>query len=227
MRCKNRIGFNVTGSILALLMSSCGYERTDYFVQEKNVNMDGVKWISPSVRVENDARTYFQNSYLISPQGRLLLRREDLHEKMDTIFVDETHPVLLTLSLADSGNMTTAIANLKLCAVSKNWMMLATWEKAHPYGDSGYWKSQGADFVTESCLSPTQVLNEVSQIQFDVSELIQVRLTGMREAYGWILLSDNAEVEIVGDKDSQLFPRLQWTERYSRTVREEPFGTNP
>ena len=182
------------------------------YESSRDTIVDGVKLLAPSISDGADTNSYWQKEYKIGPKRRLLLRREDLITRKSSLRVDAEHPVVLSVSLLDTAETTDALADLKLCWLQKNWMMLATWKLAHPFDSSGRWDSAGGDYAEETCVSPTQDDTITERLNFDVSDHVQTRLIGLSEAYGWVLLNSVLKITIAGEKNASLFPRIKWSE---------------
>lgn len=197
----------LTLGLILFLIPACGF-----ITDEQDLVTNGVKRISPYLHDGSSENAYLQNEYRIGPTSRLLIRREDMLEKRHQLVVDSTHPVKLGVHVTNAGDRPAALGALKLCSLEKNWMMLATWYAAHPFAASGKWRQAGGDFHSDSCLSGQADAQASTLIIFDVTDIIETRLISLGEAYGFVLLSDTQEIEIVGDAHPSRSPRMSWTE---------------
>lgn len=112
---------------------------------------DEVKWISSAVSDARDTISLQSASYRIFNEGRLLVRLSALKNSAPNII--QQQPILFRVQLAEGSDEALARSELKICSLEKNWMMLATWTKAHPY-KAGAWKNLGGDFLPENCILP-------------------------------------------------------------------------
>jgi hypothetical protein len=59
--------------------------------------------------------------------------------------------------------------DLELCPLEKNWIMLATWLAAHPFGPGGIWQNAGGDYADDNCISAAAG-DEADELVFDISD---------------------------------------------------------
>jgi hypothetical protein len=183
--------------------------------------VNGVKYISPSVNDPRDSSTLNQLTYKLpyNDSGRLLMRLENLQGFTDGIIVDESHRVYLTIGIQNN-SILEADTSLRICPLHKNWMMLATWDYAHPFPGNGRWDRPGGDIVESNCISGRQLyLQDGSEfyqnnsfkdlVFFDVTDWY-IRYSGNKENFGFALLNDAHEITIRGDADGSNGPRLRW-----------------
>jgi hypothetical protein len=181
--------------------------------------LDSVKLIRSDIVDAEDSSALGQSEYDISFESRLLLRRESLLEQSTALVVDSTNNAFLRLNLVDGSQSSDAVANLKLCRLQKNWMMLATWKQAHPFNNRGLWQSEGADYAETSCLSPTASTEDPALVTFVVTTHVQEEVINAGRNYGWVLLSTQGTTfKIKGDGDPMEPPRI----RYKVVVEPEP-----
>jgi hypothetical protein len=173
-------------------------------------SLDGVKLIDTGITDGYDKATYVQDQYSLRPgESRLLLRFNSLNSKVDQIRVDGNNKVELDVSLKGGQDANIVKAALEVCPVSKNWMMLATWENAAPFGDSGRWLSSGGDYESAGCVRAFDASS--TTLKFDVTQWFINYLQGRRVNFGLILISDRPVV-ILGENSGSLSPRLLWNE---------------
>jgi hypothetical protein len=197
--------------VLLGMLGACGVFPMIEDGQE--LSADGLKLLSSQLSDGNDSRSYLQTSYTIGTTSRLLIRREDLLGRRESLLVDDTHPVLVKVRTVSSETRAAAVNDLRLCPLVKNWMMLATWTEAHPFR-GGAWTQAGGDFEISACLSGVADSDalEDRRIVFDVTNHVETYLVGQKISYGWILLNESDDVVIDGDKNSLKAPQIVWTE---------------
>jgi hypothetical protein len=207
----------------ALALSACelyvGDQPRTPIEEPQTYSMDGVKYIAPSVADGAAPMTYNQPTYAISDSGRLLLRFESLSNKLDQISLADGRRVSLEIGLPAGSDASAAISSIEVCPILKNWMMLATWDRAHPM-PGGAWSRDGGDYDPEGCVrgalsaktgAAARSTNEPQVIQFDVTQWFVDYVKGRAQNYGLILLSGNGgEVTVIGDADGTYSPRINW-----------------
>ena len=192
-------------------------------------SLSGVKAISPELNRGDEPRSFLQESYPLSSTQRLLLRFEKLSDHLSSI--DSSEGKLLELKVyLDAESIP---EDLKLCPVERNWMMLATWHHAHPFGTSGQWATPGGDYISSECIAPTDETPDPEEVdsdepspnadsirplveasaeewalpvRFDLSQWFKTRARGKGENFGW-LLTTNQPIFLFGDK-SNLPPKI-------------------
>lgn len=112
---------------------------------------DEVKWISTDLKQSESPLSLWASSYKISPTSRLLIRLSSLKGARWQIL--DQQPLLMKLETRSTEMADQARSSLRLCPLQKNWMMLATWSKAHPYRQ-GQWSQAGGDLDWQGCLEP-------------------------------------------------------------------------
>ncbi len=200
--------------LLTILLCNAGCEilASDPIEDEQSLIADGVKLISASIKKGDDNSTYLQSTYTLNSSSRLLIRREDLVERAPNLLVDVSHPVLLKLHVVSAANRDEALSQLRVCALTKDWMMLATWKKAHPYGPGGAWDEQGGDYEVETCVSGVADATVSTLMNFDLTVLVETKVVGLGEIYGWIVMQNAGETNIGGEDHPTLYPSFGWTE---------------
>ncbi len=170
--------------------------------------LDGVKLISVDVDQADDPRCYGQRQYTVSESSRLLLRYEDLKSVLSKVRLDEPNQVEIQVSAQNEKEATTAQHHLKLCPLTLNWMMLATWRAAAPFG-SYRWSVPGGDYDLEGCIL-AQTVSKL-QLRFNVTPWFIQYPKGRNINYGLILLADQ-EVTIIGEQSGADAPQILWKE---------------
>ncbi len=218
---KNRIAKNQRSLTLLIalttVLSGCGLELGNgkRVNEPQTYSLDGVKWISPDVNDGGNKATFTQSTYLISSSGRLLMRFENLGGKVGDISLGDNRKVEVQVTLDSGENATAAATTLRLCPVTKNWMMLATWRTAYPMGTSGGWNKDGSDYETSECVTGTvstpSAREAYTTLRFDVTNWIVNTVKGRGINYGLVLLSeDEFSVRVRGDADASYSPRITW-----------------
>jgi hypothetical protein len=182
--------------------------------------VDALKLISSGIRRGDDFRTFKQGLYTIDSESRLLLRYEMLLEKNWGLRDDM--PVRLRVFVDSEIDQQTARTHLRVCPVTKNWMMAATWQAAHPWR-GGEW-APGGDIDWSECVSPEAVgsspsalCSENQALCFDVSRWYRIWVLERQENLGLVMLSDEP-VKILGDGSPGKAPRMQWHETTGKLV---------
>ncbi|MBC7385869.1 MAG: hypothetical protein H7301_06875 [Cryobacterium sp.] len=202
---------------LSLILSGCGLGLTNGFLtaEPQTYSLNGVKWISASVTDGSDPQTMTQSDYSISSSDRLLLRFEELGEKTDQISLTSGRKIELLMSLTEAEDGKNAVAHLKVCPLTKNWMMLATWSSAYPMGSSGDWSKDGGDFTESECVRPPALAAATDQpilLHFDITRSFTSNVKGRGENFGFVLTSDQpVAIHVLGDLNPSHSPRISWT----------------
>lgn len=147
-------------SFIAVLgLTACGVRTTT--TPEQTIRtfefstFGSLKLISPDIQDPKDTSSFDQTNFLVSEEipTRLLLKSENLKERTTDITIDEHFTMALEIHI-DSADLTEKqVKGIKACPLKSNWLLLATWEKAHPFGDTGKWAQSGGDFNQEDCIS--------------------------------------------------------------------------
>ncbi len=196
-------------SLLPLALAGCGLQEV---VDSERVHpLDGVKLVRASVASPTDPSTIGRPEYLIDSDSRLLMRLESLQEHADEIRTDEGYSLKLVVTpiASSASGREEARARLQLCALARNWMMLATWKRGHPFDATGKWSTPGGDYDSEQCFSPE--LTEEGLLVFTVTPWFVMEVRGRGRNYGFVLMA-SAPVTIRGDGSSAQGPWLQWTQ---------------
>lgn len=203
---------------LSLLALSCEYSEwrdpnNVTLTSVKKYAADEVKFISSSIKSPNDSLSLKQYDYDISPSSRLLIRLGSLRSIAKEVLDEQA--ILLRVTPHSSSDYTTAQQNLKLCPVTTNWMMYATWNEAHPYRQ-GQWQSVGGDYDSHECLEALPSTSDLLQnsdersfcqdqnhLCFDIREHVKSYVRSRNLNNGWILISPHAIIAIAGDATSR------------------------
>lgn len=192
-----------------LLSSSCELLKSAG-IEPQTFSLNGVKLIRPDITEGDDARTMLQSQYFISNSSRLLLRFEEFLSKVDTISLGSGHKVNVFITVDGSTDVNQAKTDLVLCPILKNWMMHATWNRAHPFSASGAWNSPGGDYSSSECITATT--NAGDTLQFDITSWVINYAIGRNQNYGLLLIPNSASTfGILGDSDGAKSPRIEWT----------------
>jgi len=155
MKTFNFIGFAVLVLGLVPMLTACGIgglgePKVPYYIE--SYNMDGTKLIANGVSNQNDPNTYTQNQYTLKSGQRLLIRFENLSNHVESIKNSWDNELHLRLVPTSNTDAETLKGSIRLCPITKNWMMLATWYKAHPFNKQGNWNNPGGDYDAASCI---------------------------------------------------------------------------
>lgn len=162
--------------------------------------IDAVKLISPDITTGDHPRTYAQSSYALSPSRRILLRREDLLSFENSI--DTSKKIAVELSFAE----TISDPRVRLCPVTRSWMMLATWTVAHPFGTSGKWQSVGGDWDAQGCVEGKDG-KDGKTVTFDMTSWFVLQVRARSTNHGLIVCSDD-ELSLIGETAATGYPKL-------------------
>ena len=175
-------------------------------------SLDGVKLIYPSMSKPDASDSFSQATYQVDSNRRLLLRFESFSKKASEVVLTEKDGVEIQIGLLSGQDKDQAVASLKLCPVLKNWMMLATWEMAHPFHSSGRWGKPGSDFDTSECMTAVAKPKEgatVIPLVFNVTPWFRNTVRGRGQDLGLVLIADRAW-EIAGDQSTSYSPRISY-----------------
>ena len=183
-----------------VLLAGCGIggvSRYDYA-------MNGVKLIAKSISNNQDSRAIRQDRYELNPEQRLLLRLEDLMDRQAHIATDHSDGISVEVTVAEGERN-----RLKLCPLTTQWMMLATWNYAHPFGGRGRWQNEGGDFDPDRCMLPGN--HTATRARFNITQwfLNYPRARGVN--LGLILVASDSVV-IFGDASPLEFPRITYAQ---------------
>jgi hypothetical protein len=205
-------------SLFGLVLSSCGVFPESMFDEAETkveFSFDVVKEISEKNSELNHNDSFDQPSYFLGPKSRLIFSLSHLSDHVDKIRTDGEHRVWAQVTLLNEADRPTALTAMRLCPISRKWMMLSNWSRAHPFGKKGKWKNQGGDYIEELCQNPLLVAPKSKtdstdkMLYFDVTPWFQNFVQGRRENYGLILISTE-EMGISGDLSSVSSPRIFW-----------------
>lgn len=190
---------------------------------EKMRTTDETKLIVNGLSDGNNPATYMQPSYTLNGERRLLLKRTDFLTNADKIIVVNGGKVVLRVTLIDQLANERAIESLSLCPLTTDWMLLATWDRAHPFSKRGLWRRAGGDYDEASCVHPvaenplpkTELAKDTdvapAHLYFDVSEWFLDYAQGRGVDLGFVLKT-GIELEIYGDASGPYSPRIYWNE---------------
>lgn len=181
---------------------------------------DEVKLISADIRKAEDKRTLKAPTYPVDARNRVLMRLSSL--KPSSYQILDQQALLLKIETKSQAVAVAARPALKICPLIKNWMMLATWSKAHPY-KGGAWTQVGGDYESSACLEPLPANHASIQtdaeaafcqgdtrICFDLKPWFEAYVRERKTDFGLILVNDGGTpVEILGDATLQ-GPSLFW-----------------
>ena len=205
---KNEIRNEIRSVWAALVLSgaavACAAPVQD---SQQQRTLDGVKLIAAGVEDREDPATFSQSQYMISPDHRLLLRYETLEKEATDVRTEDGHKVTLLIAPALGEDLASAQKNFKVCPLKRNWMMAATWRRAHPFNKEGYWAAGGGDYDSLECIQSTTTSGGFAV--FDVTPWFLNYVRGRKQNFGLLLISD-VKVQIAGDNSGSSSPRIQW-----------------
>jgi hypothetical protein len=192
---------------LLLTPAACGIQ--EIVDSERLYPLDGVKLVKADIDSPSDPSTTQQPEYALDPSARLLLRFESLGTYANEIRTESGHAieVLVNPRVSNHEELETVRSKLQLCSLARNWMMLATWKRGHPFDASGKWAKPGGDYDSEQCFQPT--ITEKEELAFDVTPWLIQEVRGRGRNYGFVLLSTSS-LRISGDASGAQSPRIRW-----------------
>ncbi|MBI3558570.1 MAG: hypothetical protein HY074_20055 [Deltaproteobacteria bacterium] len=196
--------------ILVVLAAGCSKGESDAKTSQQ-FSFDGVKLISPAIAKNNDSSSTGQGSYQLSTDRRLLIRFESLSQHVGGISVNEKNRVEAQVTVTGDTDATAARSALKVCPILKQWMMLATWDYGHPFGDDGKWSQGGGDFDGEGCVRATKEDAAIKTLTFDVSRWFTDYVRGRSQNYGLVVVAATPVV-VLGENSGANSPRITFSE---------------
>lgn len=142
--------------VLCFLLTACeidfGSSKKWYDkpVQVSYINLSQVKWIHNGIENPRYEDSYLMYEYSITQNSHLLMNSESLNEKLressDSLKSDYWLSITSLIPIEQMD-----LDNIKICPVLSSWLMLATWERAHPF-KGGAWDTDGGDFIPNECV---------------------------------------------------------------------------
>lgn len=185
----------------------------------KKSSFKEIKLISENISDAQDTRSFNARIYDLNIHSRLLMRISELNEINPSIL--DQYPTLVRIKSTTSTSAVT-FNDLQICPIAKNWMMLSTWDQAHPY-KNGAWTQPGSDFESDFCVTPLspaeisslsgnekEICSEENSICFDVRPILTDIYRVNMKNYGFVILYQNENnLQIHGDQ-SPFQPILLW-----------------
>jgi hypothetical protein len=192
-----------------LLLAGCGLRSS---IDEKEYSFDGVKLIVRGDDKPYRSNYFLQESYDLATDRRLLLRFESFSDHSKNVTVTGDNKVMVQVTLVNEQDSERATKSFHLCPLSQDWMMLATWDRAHPFSDSGNWEKQGGSFDPHSCLKRANATMAAGgtpspAVQFDATRWYKDYPQGRGQNLGFVLVS-NDKLTIFGEKSGTFSPRI-------------------
>lgn len=173
------------------------------------------KVVSIQVLDGADESTFQQDAYTVGPASRLLLRSENLMDKTSSKVAKSARIRLYFPEVKDGSQWKNA---LKVCPLTRQWMMLATWTHAHPFGPPGRWARDGGDYSEAGCMKPATFVPRVEKpstnpdvaqevtpasVEFDALQYMNDFVVGRSndQNFGLIVVSTET-IRVQGDKGS-------------------------
>ena len=198
-----------------VFLSSCGEPLPSDPYVEKQFFANELKLISSDIPDPRDPRTFKQEIYNLSQESRVLVRLESMQTRTSNTVISRSKRMYFSVSSPElESRYSDLSAGIQVCPVRSNWMMLATWTRAHPFPtNSGRWSRAGGDFQQSDCFLsvssyPTP---EPDTLYFDVSDWYLYQLQSRSENFGLIIVS-NTGATIYGDENIRKGPKFIWTE---------------
>ena len=187
--------------------------------KETIMAIDGVKYISSAIGDGASHETYEQRSYRIGPEARLLMRFESLQSVAGKVQANK--PVQIRVILLEGIDAGTARSQLTICPIRRDWNMLASWQRAHPWKGGG-WTTAGGDLETEDCASaePQEAppatgssapCSDSSTLCFGLNSWFNNYVLQRDLNYGVALISKGEQsYQVYGDGSGAKAPRIYW-----------------
>lgn len=185
----------------------------------KSERFSEMKLISEEIQDSQDKRSLLATTYSIGESSRLLMRNPQILQ-IEPSMID-LYPILIQFQLVENYS-SQDLRELKICPLTKNWMMLATWSKAHPY-KNGLWDTEGSDMDYRFCESILDIerINQLppeersrctkeTAICFDVRPVIKSAVRESVKNYGFVLINQGQQVISIFGDASFSQPLLFW-----------------
>jgi hypothetical protein len=209
--------------LFMLLLQSCGGSmglgddgESDGSYHEQKYYANGVKLISKNIDDPRDPKSMQQKEYTIGPNSRLLTRLEGMSERSGRAVVDGEKRMYMAVSSEEFvANKGTYEGQLEICPITKNWMMLATWNKAHPFPTKGSkWSRAGGDLAQSDCVTADVSYPDQQEdtLYFDISDWYIYYVRSRGRNFG-LMIKSSLDVKIYGDEDTIKAPRFIWSAR--------------
>ena len=210
-----QLGFIILAlSILTACEGILSESENDHIERSVVNSLKGVKLISENILDGRNESTFTEETYLLGSNRRMLLRFEKIKDEVGPVVIDETTRMFMILKLTDGSNLADYFNKIEICPLLKNWMMLATWNYAHPFaGKKGKWNQPGGDFSASECIRIDEENSKLdsNEAYFDISDWFIHNIQSGRLNYGWVVLSEE-DVTIIGDNNATHSPRVVWRE---------------
>jgi len=178
--------------------------------------MDTVRLISSDGQNQKQ-----QGSYTVSADKHLLMRFDDFNDHAGKVRAkpDDASSILRVKVLVyPKGDLAVAADILRLCVVTRQWLIQATWERAHPYSNAGVWSRLGGDYSDDACITgkldaPPNV-TPPTRLAFDITDWFFTYMKASPpQNTGFILVGLHDSAVVNGDRAGELSPRMYWLER--------------
>ena len=172
--------------------------------------MDEVKVIAPDLRQNDDPGSLMLQKVELSPNRRLLFRYSGLRNHMSHVMTWDGKKIEVMIGVDTTQALPAQTEPLLLCPLNRNWMLRATWSRAHPFGHQGEWAKSGGDFDPAACIKVGRV--DQNKLYFDVTTWFENGLKGLGKNFGFVLCS-TTPVTVLGNLSPNLPPRIEWVEQ--------------
>lgn len=187
----------------------------------KSFSYDGVKRIDAGMSGQ-DERSFKQPQYPVNSTSRLLIRFESFRSSKGSVSLAKDDDVWLRITVVSDTDYETALKEFQLCPLIRgDWMMLASWKSAHPFGKPGRWANLGSDYDAGGCVKgvKTMIANDPNvetkedqnAIYFKITRWFKDYLLSRNVNYGHVLIG-NTNINIYGDDSGSYNPRVLWSE---------------
>lgn len=176
--------------------------------------MDQVKYINRDIFDAQDGRSIGQLNYSVHETGRVLIRYTAFTRDVHSILTQQ--PILLRIHVPKD-EAAFARTKLQVCPILKNWMTLATWQKAHVLANGG-WSTPGGDFERSACLSVMPEDDKIfkdgreerefcageTALCFNLNSWFQSYVQERRSDFGLLIINETAQpISVSGDGSSK------------------------
>lgn len=139
-------------SILVLFSVACELSSVEPPRKISYEATTSVKIIQEGVEQPDDPSTVRQESVVLNYSKRILVKSDELTRSYQSWNIDSDFKMAFNVYVNRADLSVDELNGIELCPLTKNWMIYATWSKAHPF-HGGEWSTPGGDFQDSSCFA--------------------------------------------------------------------------
>ena len=153
-----------------------------------------VKLISPTISNSMEAGTYQQSIYNLSQNTRILIKLVGLKDAQADAVINDSREVHVVLREAEQGNdLTYYKDNLKICPLTTNWAVNATWNYSFRHKFSSKNGLALGDFDLDGCITPEEPaddhLKNNGNIYFKINDWFFSYRNAVENNFGFVVIS--------------------------------------